>query len=242
MKSSLVTRSIALALTLTASLCLAQSAQSGPRPRLKVVLPPVPKTAPIVRTSGASRGCNSDRIASAIGQKWGSPTKATTWAMTSQTQPTIWAELPFEGSQLNTLRLVIYDSQNPTRILQIKPIDSPNQAGLIAVQIAKPLPGPQTYRWNLMGRIHCDDNSNSSPMREIVGGWLEYKPTLGDLQSQLALSDPIDQANLYATNGYWLDALTILGRNRMPGVNPAWSLLWSGIGQADRLALPIEFR
>jgi hypothetical protein len=239
MKSSLVTRSIALVLILTASLCLAQSAQSGPRPRLKVVLPPVPKTAPIVRTSGASRGCNSDRIASAIGQKWGSPTKATTWAMTSQTQPTIWAELPFEGSQLKTLRLVIYDSQNPARILQIKPIGSPNQAGLIAVQIAKPLPSPQTYRWKLMGIIRCDNSS--SLMKELADGWIEYKPAIGDLQTQLTQAEGIDKASLYASNGYWLDALAILGRNRMPG-DPSWSLLLSGIGQADRLALPIEFR
>jgi hypothetical protein len=235
MKSSLISRSIALALT--ASLWLAQSAQSGSRPRLKVVLPPVPQTAPIVRGSGASRGCNSDRIASAIGQKWGS----SSWAMTSQTQPTIWAELPFRADQISALNLIVYDNQNPNRILQRKPIATLSQPGIIAIQLQKNLPAPQTYRWNLTGRLRCT-GSEFGPMKELAGGWLEYKPTIGDLQSQLTLSDPIDQANLYANNGYWLDALAILGRNRMPGVDPAWSLLLSGIGQADRLGLPIEFR
>jgi Domain of Unknown Function (DUF928) len=238
---SLFSRSIALALTASLWLSLAQSAQSGPRPRFKVVLPPVPKTAPIARTSGASRGCNSDRISSAIGQKWMSQGIVTTWAMTSQTQPTIWAELPFAGSQIEKLRLVIYDSQNPNRVLQLKPIASPNQPGLIAVQVPKPLLAPQTYRWTLTGFIRCDNGSTPSPMKDLAGGWIEYKPAIGDLQTQLTQAEPIDQASLYASNGYWLDALTILGRNRMSG-DQSWSLLLRGVGQANRLAMPIEFR
>ncbi len=162
--------------------------------------------------------------------------------MTSQTKPTIWADLPFAGTQIEKLRLVIYDSQNPDRILQLKSIASPNQPGIIAVQLPKSLPGPQTYQWKLTGMIRCDNGPIPGPMQELAGGWIEYKPAIGDLQTQLTQAELIDQASLYASHGYWLDALAIVGRNRMPGIDPSWSLLLSSLGQSDRMGLPIEFR
>jgi hypothetical protein len=247
MNSLLFTRSIVLALALTASLCLAQSAESGPRPRLKVVLPPVPKTAPIVRTSGASRGgCTPEDkrvFAQAINQP--DPRRSAIWTLTSQARPTIWAELPADFiSVVGRPYLVILDRTD--NLIQKLSIPIPSQPSLIGIQLKQALPKPQIYKWQLKGQLKCNGQILENQI-VLAEDWIEYSPPIANLQNQLQQAAPIDQVSLYASNGYWLDALTIVGQQR--GLEPnqsywrqSWSTLMSSIRQPDRLAMPIEFR
>lgn len=247
--NSLFTRSIAIALTASLWMSLAQSAQSGPRPRLKVVLPPVPKTVPIARGSGASRGC-SNEVASSLAQAWplaqaGQPAVSyrVTWSQTSQVQPTLWVAYPFQAGMVDKLRLVVSDDRG--KPIFVQPIVAPSQPSLLAMQFKTALPEPKLYRWRLVGQFRCD-SWGANPQVDVLGGWVDYKPAIADLQTQLQQVQPIDRARLYSSTGYWLDALTIVGQNRGKADPKIWDDFWSSllrsINQPDRLAMPIEFR
>ncbi len=146
------------------------------------------------------------------------------WGLTT-THPTIWLYAP-QGLAANTpLALVLQDEagQNRSRtVLQT----SETPVGVFSLSLpatAAPLQAGKIYRWSVS--IYCDPDAIDIPV--IVQGALGRVTLSAKLQSQLAATHSVlEQANLYAQNGVWYDALTTLGeelrRHEETGIASAW--------------------
>jgi hypothetical protein len=144
------------------------------------------------------------------------------WGKTTASHPTLWFYVPF-GKTDNTpqVEFVLQDSKGT--LFYSTPIRPPEQPGIISIQIPEtmaPLEVKQLYRWEL--RIQCD------PVL-FVNGWIERvaDPTGNRARQTLSL---VQRAQLYAANGIWYDALTVLGQARRQKLQDAdLKELWRGL-------------
>ncbi len=175
------------------------------------------------RRGGASRGnCASEQVPmTAIIPASVSPTLSlatalaenstveTVFSLSAQASPSFWYYVPYP-LRSTQLEFVLQDEDSNILYQGIWSPDesSPEESGgVIQVSLPDTAPALQPnglYHWFFLA--YCDDTNP-----EFVDGWILLSPMSEALSTALSNATPREQAALYAQNGLWQEALTILG-------------------------------
>ncbi len=158
---------------------------------------------------GASRGASRGPCQDYEGLTALVPTtQGVVWGQTTQATPTLWFYLPSPLTAETRLELMLQDANDDfVDYISLDSLDVP--AGLISFAIdpeERSLQPGQPYTWTLV--VYCDPAQLTESV--FVKGSLNFiDPNIG-LQNQLANAETLDQAQIYAANGIWFDALNLL--------------------------------
>jgi Domain of Unknown Function (DUF928) len=165
------------------------------------------------------------------------------WITTTQSHPTFWFYVPFSTDGFASMRLVIQNETTRETIGEPIPITAKALPGIVSVSIPETAPAlqpNQTYRWIFV--LTCTGGTELAIRNRVTV--VSPSPALASaLQSA---GTPEAKAAVYAQNGIWLDALTLLGDRRR--TNPsdsrlaaAWTELLSDedIGMGNLATKPI---
>ena len=213
--------------------------------------PPPNRSAAGQRGGAASRGCGKGKeslMALApdykqnISSKQGETIPVTKiWGLTTDDYPTFWFFVPYDKSSITEMEFVIKDkSQKPSKTIYRKVLDKPEKPGIISVDTKKaiePLQVSQTkyqkkYHWFLKLKVKC--SPQQSVESKFVDGWIERVNLSSNLTKSIQQATPVQKAALYAENGIWHDALTVLGKTRSNQPDNASSLAnWTTLLKSD---------
>lgn len=130
------------------------------------------------------------------------------WALTAAAHPTFWFYVPYALTSDEPAEFVLFDDQR--RIIYRKQdIVLSNQPGIIGISLPETAPALEIgrmYRWNFQTR--CGGEV------VFVEGWIQRTALDAELTAEIDRASPLDRAALYAENGIWYDALTLLGNLR----------------------------
>lgn len=163
--------------------------------------------------------------------------------LTTLEYPTFWFYIPGHTAAI-PIEFVLQD-ENENDVYRTNLEVPQNSPGIFSVPVSKaiaPLSINKSYRWILA--ISCDPGDVFSKM--IVRGEIQRVGMSPETQKSLdAAKTPLDKAVLYANNGIWFDALTMLGsqlqqRNRKDiATSAAWVDLLKQGHLKDLIAVPI---
>ncbi|MEH2438491.1 MAG: DUF928 domain-containing protein [Nostoc sp.] len=163
------------------------------------------------------------------------------WGQTTEEHPSLFFYVPYTKDLPYAVEFVLQDQD--LKDIYKEAIALPNKPGVIRVSL--PISAPalalnKQYRWFLT--VNCDNQENSPPtFVEGVIQRIELKPaTLKELQTR----EPLKRYAIYAQNGIWYEALTILAQLRDQNPKDAalqaeWQNLLSSIRLDDVAAEPI---
>ncbi|MFQ3615983.1 MAG: DUF928 domain-containing protein [Cyanobacteriota bacterium] len=194
----------------------ADRAIGGGGHRYRAPLPPE-AGAPAGRPfGGASRGGEDARICQSLAALVPSTREVgrngreytSVWALTAAAHPTFWFYVPYAITSDEPAEFVLFDDQR--RIMYRKQdIVLSHESGIIGISLpdtAPALEAGRMYRWNFQTR--CGGEV------VFVEGWIQRTELDSNLTAEIDRALPLDQAAIYAENGIWYDALTILGNLR----------------------------
>ncbi|MBK1987642.1 DUF928 domain-containing protein [Sphaerospermopsis aphanizomenoides BCCUSP55] len=158
-------------------------------------------------------------------------TSADVWGLTTSERPTFWFYVPYSNM---SAEFVLQDNEE-NEIYKQQNIALTAKSGVIGISLPSNVASLQvgkTYRWFF--KIRCNQKQITSVPIYVEGDIqrINLNPIL-EQQLQEA-TDPRQKIAIYAANGIWFDALTILGQLRFANSNDAslaadWqSLLQSG--------------
>lgn len=171
------------------------------------------------------------------------------WGYTTQAQTTLWFYSPYvSNTQTQDNPYVMwFELHNETDGTSYQTIlKLPSQPGIISVPLSAQtvtLEVGKRYRWFL--KVNCL-GGNAPPI--YVEGVLQRVVPSAQLSQQLnTAQSPLDKAAIYAQNGIWHDALTLLGtlqqntqqNSQAIAARTEWSKLLQAIGLADVANQPI---
>ncbi|MDB9528398.1 DUF928 domain-containing protein [Oscillatoria sp. CS-180] len=167
-------------------------------------VPPSGIGAPGRRESAGTRGClfgnPSNLVALAPEENMG-------W--TTQAYPRFYWYLPTNQASFVefTLAKAIADSDTVEDIYSTR-FDITGDAGIMSLELPAtasipPLQTGDRYRWQVT--IFCNPEAEEGELS--IYGWIERRLPEDNLADQLELASEIEKADLYATNGYWFDAV-----------------------------------
>ena len=226
---------------------------SKPVPPTQYEPPPLPSSGtPVGRRRGAAgRGnCEANLPLTALvptTEQTAANRKATyIWTNTIAEYPTFWFYLPDAQPDLSLVEFVLQDERDND--VYRTQVSLPSQPGIISVRLpatASPLRIDQKYHWFLKTAATNNCMSSSSNLaKDSVEGWVQRVTPNPTLLSQLKSATPQQQVSLYATNGFWYEALTQLAELR--SLKPAdamlqadWNRLLQSVGLADVASQPL---
>jgi hypothetical protein len=151
------------------------------------------------------------------------------WGQTTAQRPTLWFYLPYSRQDGNLpTHLIIQTDLGKEKKWRFS---LPPQPGIVAISLPQemPLEAGKPYRWILeveCGRKGVDD----------VYGWIQFTPPSTNLAQKLKLAGPVQQAVLYAENGYWYDAINQLAQlQRQQPNHSAAKELWQTLLEDENL-------
>ena len=166
-------------------------------------------------------------------------TSVDVWGLTTSERPMFWFYVPYtKGSA----EFVLQDSEE-NEIYQNKNIALKAKSGVIGISLPStvtPLQIGKTYRWFF--KIRCNQQQTMS-VPIFVEGDIQRVNLHPSLEQQLQrTTDPRQKIAIYAANGIWFDALTMLGQLRLANSNDA-SLAadWQSLLQSIKLDNIAEF-
>jgi Domain of Unknown Function (DUF928) len=174
------------------------------------------------RQGGASRGpCLLDETLTALTPV----TQGQVLGLTTRDRPTFWFYIPGRTHSDVPIQFVLQD-ESDEYVHQETITPSELQAGIVSFTVPETAPALEvgkTYNWTVA--VSC--NSAHSYTSVFVKGAVQRVAPNAELQ-HLTSATPLDQASLYAANGIWYDALTILATLRQANpndlqVNHAWN-------------------
>ncbi|MEL7036884.1 MAG: DUF928 domain-containing protein [Cyanobacteria bacterium J06592_8] len=110
----------------------------------------------------------------------------------------------------------------------LKTFDLSKEAGVVQVSLPKTvmLEVGQTYKWQFVVWCSSDDPSQI----EFVEGEIQRTELSEDLETQInATDDPLEQAQLFATEGIWQDTVMIVAKLRESN-QAEWEQLLTSVG------------
>jgi hypothetical protein len=157
--------------------------------------------------------------------------KEKVWGMTSQSHPTFWFYLPVPLERGSAVQFTLVDGTGRT-VYNTRLQPQPTPAGIIHISVPSTAPAlqvKQAYRWGLS--INCQTSSaaggrSSRPLSDVVSvrGMIYRTAIAEDLQRRIQRTpSPLARAQLYAQNGIWFEALTLLGQAGLGQTKPASS-------------------
>lgn len=149
-------------------------------------------------------------LASAIANRYGNESNSydSVLSLTTETHPSFWFYLPSPNQDI-TLEFVLQNEAGNT-LYQTQMVADVSNSGIVQLALPATVPAlaiDQPYQWFLVA--HCDAFPNAEPI--YVKGWVTRTDVDASLQAQMNAAPMLEQASLYAANGIWQDALTILG-------------------------------
>ncbi|HIK15779.1 MAG TPA: DUF928 domain-containing protein [Leptolyngbyaceae cyanobacterium M33_DOE_097] len=150
------------------------------------------------------------------------------WSQVAAKTPTLLIYVPYVAATAFPTRLVIED-EKLNRLKRV-PLKLPAKPGLVRVTLPSDiqLEAGKAYRWSY--EVQCGNALDD------VYGWFQVVPAEAALTQKLEGATPVAQAEIYAQNGYWYDAVDILAKQRK--INPADSnvkALWKTLLQDEEL-------
>jgi hypothetical protein len=152
------------------------------------------------------------------------------WSATES--PTFWVYVPYSFTSPVSSKLSLRDKDG--RPVPIEPVEFTlsGTPGVVGLRLPKPLENERLYRWRFT--IICDKKDESE--NPVVGGlvrWVEPNPSL---MNQLQKAQPRERAALYAQNGFWYEAVTILAERHNTAPNDSQAATdWSNLLQSVQL-------
>lgn len=171
--------------------------------------PPAGLGAPARRESAGTRGCllrdpDSDAPVNLVALM---PEDNVGW--TTSEHPRFYWYMPFNQASFVefTLERPAEVGGTPEVIYQTR-LEVTGEGGIMSLQIPEdenipPLTVGDRYRWQVA--VFCSPNSSEGEIQ--VDGWVERQSPDASLQDAIATASDAEQAGLYASNGYWFDAL-----------------------------------
>ncbi|MEH1899876.1 MAG: DUF928 domain-containing protein [Nostoc sp.] len=163
------------------------------------------------------------------------------WGQTTEERPSWFFYVPYTKDLPYAVEFVLQD-QNSNGIYQ-KAIALPDKPGVIRVSLPSNAPAlavDKQYRWFFT--INCNKEKNSPPaFLEGVIQRVELNPAT---VKELGTTEPLKRYVIYAKNGIWYEALTILAQLRQKNPKDAalqaeWRNLLSSIHLDDIAVQPI---
>ena len=203
--------------------------------RLVFVAPPPPNNlgTPGQRSDGAgSRGCGDMAQAPASAEKRltaivpiyesASPINLI-FSKTSAERPTLWIYVPYQPPHT---ALFVLQNQAGESVFEAS-VELPNKPGVIGLSLpdtVPPLEPREPYHWFF--NVYCQ-----SPPPTFVEGWIQREVLPVATMAQLDQMSLREQADFYADNGLWNDAVTaatVLKQNNVE--DTSWTELLQIIG------------
>ncbi len=210
------------------------------RGALQFVLPKLSsdRGAPGKRGEGASRTCESEnRLASLTALI---PQYQATQAgqanqiigQTTQAHPLFAFYIPIAAAEVASVDLTLLVLNDAGEVLYELPVEAPNQTGVVTVQIPESLPElalGQRYQWYLAMDYACSEGNSLATNLDYVSGWIERQALPSELSpDQLNQLDLAEQAQLYAQQGFWFDALAaVIAQRRADPSDEAATADWT---------------
>ncbi|WP_242039774.1 DUF928 domain-containing protein [Anabaena sphaerica] len=182
------------------------------------------------RKGGGSRGpCKQYETLTALVPITKTENKDLVWGNSASQTPTFWFSVPDKLTPNLPVEFVIQDeADNYVYQTKFNPPETP--AGIVSLPVKPTLPlkTGKSYRWTFS--IYCDPDKPSASV--YVRGSMTQIALNSKLQKQLeAAKTPLGKAVIFAENGIWHDALTILGeqiqnsKNQNTEITLAWAEL-----------------
>ncbi len=166
--------------------------------------PPAGLGAPARRESAGTRGCVFGNPANLVALM---PEDNVGW--TTDAYPRFYWYLPVNQASFVefTLEQPSEAGETPEVIYQTR-FEVTGESGIMSLQIPEnenipPLTVGDRYRWQVA--VFCNPNSPEGDIQ--VDGWVERQSPDASLQEAIAIASASEQVGLYASNGYWFNAL-----------------------------------
>lgn len=159
------------------------------------------------------------------------------WGYTTVERPTFWAYVPYGSSSAVPAKFTI-DDETAGTTLHEESVTLPKEPGLISLQMPKTAPALEPgkrYRWFFT--LECKA-ANAAGTDNINVQAIVIRDRL-PATAQLTKTPSIENARIYAQNGFWYDALTTLATLRQqrpqdPELTKSWQELLAGIATTDK--------
>ena len=211
---------------------------------LVFVAPPVPPNLGSPgqrRDGGGSRGCPTDSadlllvdaqlVAITPLYESASPNHLI-FSKTSTARPTLWFHVPYQPPH-TALFVLQNQAGEPIYEANIELPDTPGVMGLSLPDTVPPLKAGEPYHWFF--NIYCQ-----SPPPTFVEGWIQRDTLPAATTAQLAQMSLREQADFYANNGLWNDALTTAAALKQSDTeDTGWANLLQMVGLEDVAVEPI---
>lgn len=188
------------------------------------------------RDGGASRGrCEDYSGLSALAPI----TEGRVWGQTTAAQPTLWFYLPAAVMAETPIRLVVHDTDDNVLYDESLTVDVAAGNLPIALPDTVELPINKPHVWTLS--LQCDPERPAAAV--FVQGTIERVVAAGIAPFSAESEPSLEQAQAYASQGIWYDALTVTGRLRASEGNgegqQAWTTLLEQVGLPEAAASPL---
>jgi len=215
---------------------------------------PENRGAPSDRVGAGSRGNCPAVSKAAVGlvpemlrkvtQNAGTSTSKFILGLTEAEYPTFWFYIPYTSKQISSVKFVLVDEKDTYVTKEPLPITLSETPGVISVPLPKtlkPLERGKYYHWYLL--IDCQPQSRSEDI--ALQGLVKRVAPQPDFTNRLKTATPSQQVVLYSQQGYWQDAITILGELRRKNPQDAalandWKELLNSVQLGDVAAEPIS--
>ena len=153
-------------------------------------------------------------------------------SLTTADRPVLWFYLPYELEGSLPLEFVLQDEANNT-LYETEFAPAVAGPGVLSIPLPESVPLAEGDRVNWYLVADCTNDFNV-----YVEGWIERTAPPAALPQQLSEADGRGQAALYAANGIWQDALTIVANRYRsspndPTARADWLSLLASIDFAD---------
>ncbi|MBD1944072.1 DUF928 domain-containing protein [Coleofasciculus sp. FACHB-712] len=146
------------------------------------------------------------------------------WGATTAEHPTFWFYVPYQPPFTGEFVLRNKDG----KLVYQTNVTLPKTPGVVSLPLpstAPPLKVGERYRWYF--KIYC--KPQQPPV--FVEGWIQRNSVNPALESQLEKATPRDRVALYATNGFWYEALTVASQLRRTDPKALdWAALLQSVG------------
>jgi Domain of Unknown Function (DUF928) len=189
-------------------------------------------------TLGEMRG-DEDPTLTAFVPEYKQPNSLKVWGRTTNEYPTVWAYIPYSSALISRIDFILRNGDNPANpIVYQTSIQAPKKAGIVNFSLPKtstPLAIDKLYQWEVKLTM------KSQPTEKITG-WIQRAKIDSNLSDRIKRANPSQQADLYAENGFWYDALSTLAIQRRdfptdPAIKENWQTMLKSVnleGLADR--------
>lgn len=157
------------------------------------------------------------------------------WGATTAEHPTFWFYVPYQPPFSGTFTLRDKDG----KLVYQTDVTLPKTPGVVSLPLpstASPLKVGEQYHWYF--KVYCKPQQQQPPV--FVEGWIQRNSLNPALESQLEKATPRDRVALYATNGFWYEALTVASQLRRTDPKALdWAALLQSVGLDNIAKEPI---